>query len=98
MASILPLIVLVLMFGAFYFLLIRPQRKRQSDHRDFVDSLKEGDKVITIGGIYGEIFSVSEYEVVIEVEDKSQLRLLKTSIMAMQQKFEEDEQESVISE
>ena len=98
MASILPLIVLVLMFGAFYFLLIRPQRKRQSEHRDFVESLKEGDAVITIGGIYGEVTSVSEYEVVIKVEDGSLLRLLKTSIMAMQQKFEEGEaeQDSII--
>ena len=49
------LIFLVLLGGVFYFLLIRPQRRAQSAHRELIESLQEGDKVITMSGIYGEI-------------------------------------------
>ena len=79
------LIVLVVMFGVFYFLIIRPQRKRQGEHQKLVEELQKGDKVITIGGIYGEIDSVGEYDVVLKVEDGSRLRFLKNSIMGKQQ-------------
>ena len=82
---------LVLMFGAFYFLLIRPQRKKQSEHQDFVGGLQEGDKVITIGGLYGQIDIVGDLDIVIQVEDGSRMKFLKSSIMAMQQLDEEVE-------
>jgi preprotein translocase subunit YajC len=79
------LIFLVLTFGVFYFLLVRPQRKRQNEHRMLIEGLKKGDKVITDGGIYGEIDSIGEQEVILRVEDGGILKLLKTSIMGMQQ-------------
>jgi preprotein translocase subunit YajC len=79
------LIFLGLMFAVFYFLLIRPQRKRQSEHRMLIEGLQKGDKVITIGGIYGEIDSIGGQELILKVEDGSRLKLLRTSIMAMQQ-------------
>ncbi len=78
------LILLVVMFGAFYFLLIRPQRKKQKEHQDFVNSLKKGDRVITIGGMYGEVDSVGEEYVVLRVEDGGKLKFLKQSIMGKQ--------------
>ena len=79
------LIFLVLIFGVFYFLLIRPQRKRQSEHRMLIERLQKGDKVITMGGIYGEIDSIGEHDLILRVEDGSRLKLLRTSIMGMQQ-------------
>ncbi|MCD5412990.1 MAG: preprotein translocase subunit YajC [Dehalococcoidia bacterium] len=79
------LIFLVLIFAVFYFLLIRPQRKRQSEHRMLIEGLQKGDKVITIGGIYGEIDSIDEQELILRVEDGSRLKLLRTSIMGIQQ-------------
>ena len=79
------LIFLVLIFGVFYFLLIRPQRKRQSDHRMLIDDLQKGDKVITAGGIYGEIDSIGEQDLILRIEDGSKLKLLRTSIMGLQQ-------------
>ncbi|MCL0050398.1 preprotein translocase subunit YajC [Dehalococcoidia bacterium] len=79
------LIFLVLIFAVFYFLLIRPQRKRQSEHRMLIEGLQKGDKVITIGGIYGEIDSIDEQELILRVEDSSRLKLLRTSIMGIQQ-------------
>ncbi|MCL0092371.1 preprotein translocase subunit YajC, partial [Dehalococcoidia bacterium] len=72
------LIFLVLIFAVFYFLLIRPQRKRQSEHRMLIEGLQKGDKVITIGGIYGEIDSIDEQELILRVEDGSRLKLLRT--------------------
>ncbi len=79
------LVILVLMFGAFYFLMIRPQRKRQSEHQKLVEDLQQGDKVITIGGIFGEIDSIGEQDFVLKVEDGSKVKFLKNSIMGKQQ-------------
>ncbi len=79
------LIVVIAMFVIFYFFIIRPQRRRQSEHQRLVEALQSGDKVITIGGICGEIESVDEYDVILRVEDGSRLRFLKSSIMGKQQ-------------
>jgi preprotein translocase subunit YajC len=84
------LILLVLMFAMWYFLLIRPQRRRQSEHRQLIEGLQKGDKVITIGGIYGEIDSIDEQELILRVEDGSRLKLLRASIMGMQQDHQGD--------
>ena len=53
-------IFLILLFGMFYFLIIRPQRKRQQRHQELMDALQPGDKIITIGGIHGQIESMTE--------------------------------------
>ena len=84
------LIFIVLIFAVFYFLMIRPQRKRQSEHRNLVEHLQKGDKVVTIGGLYGEIDSVDDMEVVLKVEDGSRLKFLRSSIMGKQQIEEAD--------
>ena len=51
---------LLLMFGVFYFLLIRPQQKKQRDLREMLDSLKTGDQIVTSGGLYGTIIGFGE--------------------------------------
>ena len=71
---------LVLIFAMFYFLMIRPQRKRQKEQQQMMAGLKRGDKVITAGGIYGQIESVSEDSVVIKVESGTTLRVAKGSV------------------
>ena len=75
------IIFMVLIFGVFYFLMIRPQRRRQKEHRNLVGELNKGDKVVTIGGLYGEVDSLSETDVILKVEDGSKLKFLKNSIM-----------------
>jgi preprotein translocase subunit YajC len=55
--SLLPMVLLI---GVFYFLLIRPQQKRQKDHNNLLNSLKSGDEIITVTGIYGRILSVED--------------------------------------
>lgn len=64
---------MVLMVVIFYFLLIRPQQKKAKEHRTLLDNLKRGDRVITNGGIIGEITALSEQVVTIEVADKVRL-------------------------
>ncbi len=76
----LTIIFLVLIFGIFYFLLIRPQRKRQKEHQHLVEELKRGDKVITAGGIYGVIESTSEDSIVIKVESGTTIRVDRNSV------------------
>ena len=58
----------VLIFVVFYFLLIRPQQKRQKEHRSLVDNLKKGDFVITAGGISGKVTKAAEGAEMVEVE------------------------------
>ena len=67
--DIAPMIIfLVVIFGLMYLVLIRPQRKRQKEHQQLIEELKRGDRVITAGGIYGQIESVSDDSVIIKVE------------------------------
>ncbi|HPD07396.1 MAG TPA: preprotein translocase subunit YajC, partial [Candidatus Bipolaricaulis sp.] len=63
-----------------YFLLIRPQRRHQKEHRDLLSSLKRGDRVVTAGGILGTIEDISEDSVLLAVED-GKIRLSKGSIV-----------------
>ncbi|MFP3974923.1 MAG: preprotein translocase subunit YajC [Chloroflexota bacterium] len=79
------IIFLVLIFAVMYFLMIRPQRKKQSQHSQLIQELQRGDKVITAGGIYGEVDSVTENEVVLKVEDGNKLRFLKNSVVGKQE-------------
>lgn len=68
--AILPL---VLMFAIFYFLLIRPQQKRQKQVREMQTSLQKGDKVVTIGGLHGIVDALDEDKIVIKAGDGSRL-------------------------
>ena len=74
------IIFLIVIFGLMYLVLIRPQRKRQKEHQQLVEELKRGDRVVTAGGIYGEIESVSEDSVVIKVESGVTMRVAKGSV------------------
>src|ERR1700730_13019043 len=75
--TILPLIV---MFVLFYFLLIRPQQKRQKSVQQMQVSLKKGDKVVTIGGLHGIIDSIDENKAVIRCGDGSRLTYDRSAI------------------
>ena len=74
------IVFLVLMFAVFYFILIRPQRKRQKEHQQLMEELHRGDRVITAGGIYGEIESVSDDSIVMKVESGTTMRVARSSI------------------
>jgi preprotein translocase subunit YajC len=79
------LIFIVLFLAMIFFLRIWPQRKRMREYQRLIEKLQKGDKVITIGGIYGEIDSIGEEDLIIRVEDGGRLKVLKNSIMSVQQ-------------
>ncbi|MBT2616731.1 MULTISPECIES: preprotein translocase subunit YajC [unclassified Bacillus (in: firmicutes)] len=69
MGSLAQILPLILMFVLFYFLLIRPQQKRQKATQNMQSSLKKGDKVATIGGMHGTIDAIDELQIVIKSPD-----------------------------
>lgn len=75
------IIFLVLIFGMFYLLIIRPQRKKQKQQQELQSHIKKGDRVITAGGIYGIIESISDDSLVIRVESGATMRVAKGSVM-----------------
>lgn len=76
------LIIMLVAFGLiFYFMLIRPQRKRQQEMNSLLSGLKRGDKVMTAGGIIGEIDSIGDTSVVLTLEEGAKLRMAKMSIV-----------------
>lgn len=58
------------MLLVFYFFMVRPQQKRKTEQRTFLEKLKKGEQVVTIGGIYGKIYDVSEDTLTLEVDNK----------------------------
>ncbi len=79
----LPLIFLIGMFVILYFFMIRPQVKRQKEHRKLVESLKKGDEVQTMGGLVGRITEVGENFVKVEVADDTVVTVRRTAVEAV---------------
>ncbi|MFN8257311.1 MAG: preprotein translocase subunit YajC [Bacteroidales bacterium] len=75
-------IMLIAMFAVLYFFMIRPQQKKQKDLKKFREGLKNGDKVITLGGIYGKIVETSDRTVIMEVEGKMRLKVDKSALIS----------------
>lgn len=74
------LIMIVVLIAVFYFLLIRPQQKKQKEMRKFREALKEGDHVVTAGGIYGKISSVKDTTFIINIGDGVNIKVDKGSV------------------
>ena len=64
----------------FYFFMIRPQQKKQKDQKRFTESIKRGDRVVTVGGIHGRVSAIEDSTVLLEVEKGAKMRIDKTSI------------------
>lgn len=73
------IVMLVAMLGVFYLFMIRPQMKKQKEQKAFREGLKQGDKVVTIGGIHGKILEVTDTTVLINSEG-TKLRMEKSAI------------------
>ncbi|MCH7853782.1 MAG: preprotein translocase subunit YajC [Proteobacteria bacterium] len=74
---LLPMLVI---FGAFYFLLIRPQQKRQKAHAALVSELSTGDEILTSGGILGKVTAVSEHYVSVKIAKDVEVKIQKSSV------------------
>ncbi len=77
LGMIFPIVVFVLVF---YFLIIRPQRKRQKEHENLIASLRRGDQVVTIGGLFGTVKEVKDDSFILEVDEGVKVRVLKSAI------------------
>ena len=74
-------VMMALIFVVMWFFMIRPQRKQQKELQNFRDSLKKGDKVVTVGGIYGTVCEIKEGTVLIEVDNNVKIRVSKQALV-----------------
>jgi preprotein translocase subunit YajC len=71
---------LILLFAIFYFLMIRPQQKRQKEHKALLANLRKGDQVITAGGMYGRITGITDTVVTVEIAEKVRVKVARGQI------------------
>ena len=64
----------------FYFMIIRPQQKQQKERKAMIDGLKKGDRVVTVGGIYGELVALKEDYVTLKLADKVEIKVSRNGI------------------
>jgi preprotein translocase subunit YajC len=83
-SAFVQLVPILLIFGIFYFLLLAPMRKRQKQHQLLLGALKRGDKVVTNGGLLGEIAAVEERIVHLKLSDNVKVRVVKTAIAGLE--------------
>lgn len=76
----------VLLFGAMYFFMIAPQRKKQKEHQKMLETLGSGDEVITVGGIFGEITNKKDDRFVIRIAEGTKVEVLKSAIQTVVRK------------
>ena len=84
---------ILVFFGIFYFLAIRPQRRQRQAHSQMVTMLKKGDEVVTIGGIFGTVTKIGDDWVELEIAKRTKARFLKRSISSITSIVEDDDDE-----
>ena len=82
---------ILLMVVIFYFLLWRPQKKQQKERASLLGSLKKGQKIVTIGGIYGEIVGLDDEKVKVQVSEKVELTFARTAVANVLSKKNKEE-------
>lgn len=82
---------LIFIFVIFYFLLIRPQQKKQKEHQKLISSLKTGDKVITTAGIHGIITNVKDTTVTVKVAENTKIEFDRAAIITVEKAAEGSE-------
>ena len=75
------LIMMLLIFVVMYIFMIRPQQKKQKEIAKFRDNLKKGDKIVTVGGIYGVVAEVKENHLLVEVDNGVKIKVDKTCVV-----------------
>ncbi|UCF05124.1 MAG: preprotein translocase subunit YajC [bacterium] len=83
------LIPILLIFVIFYFLLIRPQQRKQKQHQEMVANLRKGDKIVTNGGIYGTVSDVKEHVIVLRISEDVKIEVVKSAVATIIEKRED---------
>jgi len=79
-SSLMSMLPLVLMFVVLYFVMIRPQMKKQKEHRAMVDALAKGDEVVTAGGVLGKVTKISDAFVSVEVANGVEIQIQRQAV------------------
>lgn len=77
------ILMMVIIFGIFYFLVIRPQQQQQSEHEEMIENLETGDRVITVGGIHGQITNLSEETLKLNVAKDFKITLQRDKVASV---------------
>jgi preprotein translocase subunit YajC len=85
----------VLIFGIFWFFLIRPQQKQKKEHQNMLDNLAVGDKVVTIGGIKGKIIKIKDNNIRLRVSSNVDIDFIKNAISRVTDKNSDNKQEEI---
>lgn len=87
-AMLLNFLPLILVFVIFYFLILRPQTQKQKEVQKMVEKLKKGDRVVSSGGIYGEVVDVKPETVILKVSDNVKIEFAKSAVIGLAPKGE----------
>jgi preprotein translocase subunit YajC len=82
-----------LVFVIFYFLIIRPQNKKQKEAQKMIDAVKKGDKVVTAGGVHAVVYTVKEKTVILKVDDNTKMEFSKSAIASVEPKAGDEKAE-----
>jgi preprotein translocase subunit YajC len=83
-SALVQFVPILLIFGIFYFLLLAPMRKRQKQHQVLLGALKRGDRVVTNGGLLGEIAAVEDKVIHLKLSDNVKVRVLKSAVAGLE--------------
>ncbi|MDR2185120.1 MAG: preprotein translocase subunit YajC [Treponema sp.] len=93
LSNIMTFFPFVLIIAIFYFLIIRPQNKKQKETQRMLEALKKGDKIVTIGGVHGVIQSVKESSVIVKVDEGTKIEFSRSAISTVAAAGKEDKSE-----
>lgn len=82
-SSFSPILIMVVFIALMYFMMIRPQQKRQKEHAELVANLKVGDEILTNGGILGVITGISDHYAVVKIADNTEIKIQKASVASV---------------
>lgn len=82
-SALTPFIFMAAIFAVFYFLLIRPQKKKEQDRKKMIEELKKGDNIVTVGGLYGKVVQVDDTSILAQVDEGTKVRIDKNAISAL---------------
>ena len=80
-SSLMSMLPLVLMFVVLYFVMIRPQMKKQKEHRSMIEALAKGDEVATVGGVLGKVSKINENNLTLEVASGVEIQLQRSAVV-----------------
>jgi len=92
--SLMTFLPFIAIIAIFYFLIIRPQNKKQKETQKMLSTLKKGDRIVTIGGIHGTIQSVKEQSVIVKVDENTKIEFSRSAVSGIEAAAKEDKNEN----